>query len=92
MHFYGIGYRDLLSLPIRFFWTLHINIDRIQAQKDMRSLSLMNCAFVGGEGAKKYRELLIMELGDVQEVKTDPMKEVLDRAALADLKNSIRKK
>lgn len=91
MHFYGIGYRELLSLPIQFFWQMHTNIDRIQAQEDMRTLTVMNCAFMGGEGAKEIRKQLVLEIGNVQEVKRNPLSEVLDRKALADLKNSILK-
>lgn len=70
---------------------MHCNIDRIQAQEDMRSLTIMNCAFMGGEGAKDIRKQLVLEIGEVQEVKRNPMSEVLDRQALADLKNSILK-
>lgn len=51
----------------------------------------MNCAFMGGEGAKDIRKQLVLEIGEVQEVKRNPMSEVLDRQALADLKNSILK-
>lgn len=44
---------------------------------------------MGGEGAKEIRKQLVLEIGNVQEIKRDPMSEVLDRQALADLKNSI---
>lgn len=66
MHFYGIGYRELLSVPIRFFWTLSSNIDRIQASFDVRNLSLQHVAvatgMAGGEGVKKLREALKCKL------------------------------
>lgn len=91
MHYYGIGYREMLALPIRFFWTLHTNIDRIQAHSDMRQLTLMNLAFMGGEEANKYRKSLILEVGEVQKVKVDPMGERLNRSQVNELKNTIRR-
>jgi hypothetical protein len=91
MHFYGIGYLELLSVPISFFWQLHINIDRIQAQQDMRGLTLINCAFNGGEPAQEFRKQLILEIGEVQKIKFDPMRERLDRNKLHELKTAIRR-
>lgn len=34
-------FRDVLALPIKTFWLLHKNIDRISAERDMRSLMVM---------------------------------------------------
>lgn len=95
MHFYGIGYRELLSVPIRFFWTLSSNIDRIQASFDVRTLSLQHVAvatgMTGGEGVKKLRESLEMQIGETQKIKFDPMSERLNRSQFNELKNTIRR-
>lgn len=91
MQFYGIGYREMLSLPVRFFWTLYSNIDRIQAHADLRQMTLINLAFNGGEEAVKYRKSLILEIGDVQKVKHDPMQAKFDKTEFDKLKNSIRR-
>ena len=41
MHFYGIAYRDVLALPVKTFWLLHKNVDRISAERDMRMIMVM---------------------------------------------------
>ncbi|MVX56393.1 hypothetical protein E5987_04115 [Parasutterella sp. NM82_D38] len=95
MHFYGIGYKELLSLPIRFFWTLVSNIERIQASFDVRSLSIQHVAvatgMAGGEGVKQLRDSLVLQIGEVQKVKIDPMSERLNRNQIDDLKRTIRR-
>lgn len=95
MHFYGIGYRELLALPIRFFWTLNNNIDRIQSSFDLRALNLQHVAvatgMAGGDGVKKYATSLELQIGEVQKIKFDPMAEKFDKAAFDSLKDSIRR-
>lgn len=36
MHFYCIGYEELRKLPVRTFWELSKNINRIRASEDRR--------------------------------------------------------
>lgn len=72
MHFYSIGYTDLLALPIRVFWFMNSQIDRIAAQKDMRSLNVAVCS-MGGEAATNHRERLILEIGSIVTAKNDPL-------------------
>jgi hypothetical protein len=35
-----MGYRETLDLPIKTFWMLHKNVDRIAAEQDMRAASI----------------------------------------------------
>jgi hypothetical protein len=88
LHFYGIGYQELLDMPIRCFWELSRNINRIQAHNDLRSMSIAMYS-QGQEAALKYRERLEIEMGKVFEYSItheDLKKEKLDRAGLAELK------
>lgn len=55
-------------MPIRCFWELSRNINRITAQDDMRKLSIsMYCQ--DSDAALKYRERLELEMGTVFEYK-----------------------
>ena len=70
LHFYGgLGYRELLSLPIKTFWRLHANVNRIRAEADIRSF-MVSTASQSTEGAK-FRDNLIVEMGEI--TKTDPI-------------------
>lgn len=77
-------------MPIRCFWTLCGNINRIQAQDDMRNLSIA-CYSQDGQAAQTYRERLVLEMGQVYEYQVDPMKEKLDREGLQALKALTQK-
>ena len=76
-------------MPIRCFWTLSGNINRIQAQDDIRALSLA-CYSQDKEAATTYRERLEMEMGTVYEYTIDIAKEKLDRKGLQALKASLK--
>ncbi len=55
-------------MPIRCFWELSRNINRITAQDDMRKLSIsMYCQ--DSDAALKYRERLELEMGTIFEYK-----------------------
>ena len=61
---------DLLRIPVRLFWFLSKNIDRIQADNDLRLFNLnLVVASASGEGAKEaiegYRNGLIEQRGEV---------------------------
>ncbi|WP_431854310.1 hypothetical protein [Azospirillum sp.] len=49
---YGLGYWELMSLPIRAFWLLHRNLDRVTAEEDLRAMTGAICALNGDA----YRE------------------------------------
>lgn len=76
-------------MPIRCFWALSENINRIQAQNDLRSLSIAMYA-QGQESALTYRERLEVEMGEVIAYKysSELLKhEKLDRDGLNKLKS-----
>ncbi|MFW6855390.1 hypothetical protein ACODYM_29285 [Burkholderia gladioli] len=86
-HFYSMPVGDVYALPIRLFWLLSDNIDRIRAQSDLRSLTNGVVSTVAGNAAKEHRESLILEVGTI--VKHGGVaKEVpkLDRAGLEGLR------
>lgn len=77
LHFYSLSYGELMSLPIKTFWMLNNNIERIQAQKDMRALTVAVCGQGGGEAAQNFRERLVIEAGEVVKLKFDPIREAV---------------
>ncbi len=78
-------------MPIRCFWVLSQNINRIQAQNDMRSLAIsMYCQ--DKDACLKYRESLEIEMGKVFEFIVDTRHERVDHKAVAKLKASLDKK
>ncbi|MCL2874778.1 MAG: hypothetical protein FWF12_00490 [Betaproteobacteria bacterium] len=68
-----MSYEEVMRMPIRTFWFMNSNIERIQAQKDMRSLTVAVCG-QGGETAQQFHERLIVEAGTVVRLKFDPMR------------------
>jgi hypothetical protein len=79
-HFYAMSDRQVLRMPIRRFWLMQLNINRISAERDMRSLSVSAAAACSGDGIKQYRETLVLEIGNVAKVE-----EKLDKAGLSRL-------
>lgn len=51
-------------MPVRRFWVMNNNIEKIQAQQNLRLLSLMNGS-QSKEGSEQLIEHLNGELGDV---------------------------
>lgn len=91
MQFYAHGYQQALELPIKTFWLMNGNIDRIQAQKDLRSLSRQVVAGSDREQITKFRESLLAEVGTIVKVEGDAviharMSEKRDEAGFAELK------
>lgn len=48
MRFYHQGYREVLSLPLRFFWGLNAKIARLRAEEQ---LGLVDLTLLGGMNA-----------------------------------------
>lgn len=71
MHFYNLPYHDALELPLRVFWTMSGNIDRIRAHSDMRTLSVMQFSQATPEGVAQFREALVIEAGNVVKTSGD---------------------
>lgn len=74
MHFYGMGYREVLDIPIKTFWMLSQNIERILAQRDMRALTVA-VSGQGTEAAQAHRQNLILEVGTIAKLNVDPMRD-----------------
>jgi hypothetical protein len=72
MHFYSSSYREVMNLPIKTFWMLNSNVERISAQKDMRSLTVAVCG-QDGEASQSYKESLIAEVGTIVKLEFDPI-------------------
>lgn len=75
-----------MNLPIVTFWMLSSNIERIAAQKDLRSLSVAVCS-MGGEVVKQTQDRLIVELGNVAQLENNPMKALRDEAGFEELRS-----
>ena len=75
-----------MALPIKTFWLLSGNVERISAQKDIRSFSVSShCQ--DSEGSTAFRERLVLEIGET--VKMEPGAETLaavDVEGLEDLR------
>lgn len=72
-----MSYEEVMAIPVRTFWFMNSNIDRIQAQKDMRSLTVAVCGQGGGEAAQTFRDRLVIEAGTVVKLKFDPIREAV---------------
>jgi len=80
-----------MGLPIKTFWMLNNNIERVQAQKDMRALTVAVCS-QGSEAAQSHRETLVIEVGTIVKLDENPLKAVRDEVgfqALRDLANQM---
>lgn len=62
-HFYGIGYREVMSLPVRAFWVMNQNIDRLRAEQDLRTINVA-IATQSEESYKATVEALNKERGE----------------------------
>jgi len=63
-HFYSMSYWDVMRMPIKTFWMMSENVRRIQAENDMRSVSVaVNSQ--SSEGLQEFHEKLVLEVGDV---------------------------
>lgn len=75
-------------MPVKTFWMLNQNIDRILAQRDMRALTVAVCGQSTQEATQSYRQSLILEIGTVAKLKEDPMRDaVRDEEGFAALKD-----
>lgn len=56
-----MSYREVMALPIRAFWLMCECINRVQAEFDIRQLSIAASA-QSGEGYAEYRKSLVLEI------------------------------
>ena len=78
-----MSYREVMSLPIRTFWLMSSNINRLFAERDMRLLSVFVAAN-NSEGMSDKIKELTQELGSVTR-----FEETLDVNALMLLRDSL---
>jgi len=91
MHFYGQTYEAMLALPLKTFWLLNENIDRIQAQKDARSLDLARISQAVGDAPQQFRQQLVIEAGTIVKVAEEsPLAARRDEAGFAELKRMAK--
>lgn len=82
MHFYSVGYTELLSMPISAFWELSRCVHRIQAEEDLRMINLLGASF---NGDKDY----INSLKDARGAVVDGVQESFDSKGFNRLKYLI---
>ena len=66
-----MSYQDVMTMPVKLFWTFAKNISRIQAENDLRAVKVGLCS-QSPEFAKQHTAQLTEELGTV--VKGPPPK------------------
>jgi len=59
-----MSYSEVMRLPIRAFWLMSGSINRLLAEKDLRSMSVATSTQSGESIAKAHADL-VLELGDV---------------------------
>lgn len=78
-----MSYREVMELPIRAFWLMSANINRLFAERDMRLLSV-TAAVNSTEGMQEKIDMLSTEIGKVTR-----FDEVFDNSAMESLMNSL---
>lgn len=65
MHFYAMSYEAVLELPIKTFWLLSSNINKITAERDIRKFNLLLGSQMGGtkDGVTDQLKRLHEEMG-----------------------------
>lgn len=87
MHFYSQTYEAMLALPLKTFWLLNTNIDRIQAQKDARSLNVARISQTAGDAPGHFRQQLVIEAGTIVKLASEsPLAAKRDETGFAELK------
>jgi len=69
MSFYSLDYQSMLKLPLRTFWLLSKSINRIEAERGLRSLSIAQ-ASQSSEGFKAAYKRLEEEVGEAASEQT----------------------
>lgn len=62
-----MGYREVMSLPIRTFWLMNSNVGRVLAERDLRTLTVQQARH-GGEAGEAIRKHLLIEMGETGKV------------------------
>jgi hypothetical protein len=86
MRHYPLNYDDVMALPVRAFWTLNFNINRLLAEEDLRAL-MLHTSRQSVEGAVMYDKKLRAEIYPAEE--TDPLKAERDDTGFNDLRAMV---
>jgi mannitol-specific phosphotransferase system IIBC component len=85
-----MDYWGVMALPIKTFWMLSQNVERILAQRDMRALTVA-VSGQGGEAARDHRQALIKEVGTIAKLVVNPILDAeRDEAGFAMLREMAR--
>jgi hypothetical protein len=97
MAFYPLSYLETRQLPLKTFWGLNKNIDRISAERDLRQ-AMVGIRSQSSEGVKEMMTDLRGQMGTVYEIDeraeaantVRTSREELRRIArIGDLKNNV---
>ena len=80
----------MMKLMMKTFWMMSSNIDRIQAQQDMRALTI-GSVVQSSESAIECRDRLVIEVGTIVKLKEGSavlarLEEKMDAEGLEDLR------
>jgi len=86
-----------MRLPLRTFWLMNRNIDRIEAKNDMRAMSVAMVAQSNAETANTFRRGLSIEAGVIVKMEgegdiNNPLEAKRDDTGFADLKRMAGQK
>ena len=78
MRTYGLGYWEVMDLPVQVFWILNRNIGTLQAEDDLRRFDMTRAAHSADEQAvREVRQSYVTEIN-----RTVVVSDELDRPAL----------
>lgn len=87
LHFYAMGYAEIMALPLSTFWLLHANIDRIKAHDDLRAVSMALVGQSTPDAVHEYRQRLVVEAGQIVTMATgSPLDVQRDEAGFQELR------
>ncbi len=92
-----MGYAEVMRLPLRTFWLMSRNIDRIEAKQDMRAMSVAIVSQSNADGVTQFRKGLVVEAGTIvklegEEANAGPLDAQRDESGFADLKRMAGQK
>jgi len=94
MSYYALGFDAVRRLPLKTFWAMDRNIDRIEARSDQRRLSVAMMSQATVEGITTFRQSLVLEAGTIVRMddEVNPMQAQRDEAGFAELKRMAGQK
>lgn len=74
-----MNYQEVLDLPVRTFWFLNAQIDRLSAEETLRGIDLALAGQMDGKGIKHLQERLTQKIGLIVKADEKPDFEGLQR-------------